>query len=51
MITPTRQKLSIHGRTQDGKPGIGKYNPNPQPNREPTTKRGKRRLANKGKGK
>ncbi len=46
------QRLSIHGRDiVTGKPGVGVYNPNPQPAKMPSTERGKRRLANKGKKK
>jgi hypothetical protein len=44
-----RQCLSIHGRDEKGNLGKGVYNPNPQPPKEPTTERGRRRRANKGK--
>lgn len=42
-------KLSIHGRDENGNYVTGRYNPNPKEPKLPTTARGFRRLANKGK--
>lgn len=45
-MTTKNQKLSIHGKShKDGSRGIGVYNPNPQPKKEPSTARGRRRRA------
>ena len=44
-----RLQLSIHGRDKNGNQVGGKYNPNPQPQADATTPRGKRRRANRGK--
>jgi hypothetical protein len=47
----TRFRLSIHGNDKDGKNLGMRYNPSPEPQREPTTPRGKRRLEKSKQGK
>jgi len=44
-------QLSIHGRDKNGVKATTPYNSNPQEPKAPSTPRGKRRLANKGKAK
>jgi len=51
MSEEKKTSYSIHGRDSSGKQSKSVYNPAPQENKEPSTKRGLRRKAKKEQGK